>query len=109
MMTLLSLFNAYDKNRRSLTEAKLLAIELAGFVFILLLNINEHINPSANPTDRTLVRGILLYCFLNLCFKLQERKFYLMLPKILKLSGFYLLAFFGVLFSILFFHFIKAI
>lgn len=108
-MSLLNLFNAYDKNRRVLTEAKLLAWELAGFIFILLLNINEHLHPSKNHSDTSLIRGILLFSFCNLIFKFQERKFYIMLPKILKLVGFHLLAFFGVLFGIVFLYFIKLI
>ena len=109
MNTLVCLFNAYDKNRRVLTEAKLLAWNIAGFFLILGFILFEVANPSMNKSETSLLRGVLLYQFYLLLFELQKPRVHLILTKVLKLAGFYLLSLLGVFFSLVALVAMKAI
>jgi hypothetical protein len=109
MYTLVAFFESYDKSRRVLTEAKILAWELAYFLLMLLFHILQVFFHIFEKSDATLMRGCLLIGFLRVLFSFQEKKYYLIKNKILRLSAFYILALFGIFFTFIFFIIISRI
>jgi hypothetical protein len=107
MYTLVAFFETYDKSRRVLTEAKLLAWELAGLCLMLSFHALQAFFHVFEKSDSSVLRCCLLISFCSVLFKFQEKKYYVMKNKILKLSVFYFFALLGVFFSFIFLIIIK--